>query len=130
MEVNVGENSNNSLYMYILVNNDVKMGKGKIAGQVGHVVGLITEEIVQDYYIERNDITTEAYQRYISWKKKGHAKIILKATEEEMIALIQEKECIFIRDAGKTQIPPNTLTVVGFYPTTELKEKFQHLKLL
>jgi peptidyl-tRNA hydrolase len=74
----------NSLYMYILVNNDVKMGKGKIAGQVGHVVGLITEEIVQNYYIERTDST----------------------------------------------IAPNTLTVVGFYPNVELKEKFNHLKLL
>jgi PTH2 family peptidyl-tRNA hydrolase len=120
----------NSLYMYILVNNDVKMGKGKIAGQVGHVVGLITEEIVQNYYVERTDSTIEAYNRYLSWKKKGHAKIILKATEEEMVSLIQKKECVYIKDAGKTQIAPNTLTVVGFYPNVELKEKFNHLKLL
>jgi PTH2 family peptidyl-tRNA hydrolase len=120
----------NSLYMYILVNNDVKMGKGKIAGQVGHVVGLITEEIVHNYYVERTDSTIEAYNRYLSWKKKGHAKIILKATEEEMVSLIQEKECVYIKDAGKTQIAPNTLTVVGFYPNVELKEKFNHLKLL
>jgi PTH2 family peptidyl-tRNA hydrolase len=120
----------NSLYMYILVNNDVKMGKGKIAGQVGHVVGLITEEIVQNYYVERTDSTIEAYNRYLSWKKKGHAKIILKATEEEIMSLIQKKECVYIKDAGKTQIAPNTLTVVGFYPNVELKEKFNHLKLL
>lgn len=69
-----------TLYMYILVNNDVKMGKGKIAGQVGHVVGLITEEIIQTYYtnaMENKFFNVEPYQRYMDWKKKGHAKIIL-----------------------------------------------------
>ena len=51
------------LYMYILVNNDHKMGKGKIAGQVGHVVGLITEKIVTDYYEKRDTTTIEIYER-------------------------------------------------------------------
>ena len=124
------EHTGDNLYMYILVNNDAKMGKGKIAGQVGHVVGLITEEIIQDYYEERDIIATEAYERYISWKKKGHAKIILKATEEQMKLFLNDMECVYVRDAGKTQIAPNTLTAIGFYPSTELKDKFKHLKLL
>lgn len=53
-----------------------------------------------------------------------------KATEAEMILLIEEKECIYIKDVGRTQIDPNTLTVIGFYPTLKLKDKFKHLKLL
>jgi PTH2 family peptidyl-tRNA hydrolase len=120
----------NPLYMYILVNNDHKMGKGKIAGQVGHVVGLITEKIVTDYYEKRDATSIEAITRYVNWKKTGHAKIIVKASEEEMLALLQEKECLYIRDEGRTQIPPNTMTVIGFYPTIGLKTKFAHLKLL
>jgi PTH2 family peptidyl-tRNA hydrolase len=124
------EDKSDHLYMYILVNSDAKMGKGKLAGQVGHVVGLITEEIIQDYYVDRNVIATEAYERYISWKKKGHAKIILKATESQLELFLNDMECVYVRDAGKTQLAPNTLTVVGFYPSVELKDKFKHLKLL
>jgi peptidyl-tRNA hydrolase len=45
-EVGFNETEQSPLYMYVLVNDDLKMGKGKIAGQVGHVVGLITEEII------------------------------------------------------------------------------------
>lgn len=130
MEVKVCRDDDASLYMYILVNNDAKMGKGKIAGQVGHVVGLITEDIVKNYYVCRTDDNIEAYITYLSWKDKGHAKIILKATQEEIESFVSNTDCLCIRDAGKTQLPPNTLTVVGFYPTTELKDKFKHLKLL
>lgn len=121
------ETTNDPLYMYILVNNDVKMGKGKIAGQVGHVVGLITEDIFRSYYVDgRKDV----YERYMDWKEKGHAKIILKATETELESFLHDKECVHIRDLGKTQIAPNTLTVIGYYPSVEWKDKFSHLKLL
>jgi len=133
MDTTLSQESNEPLYMYLLVNNDVKMGKGKIAGQVGHVVGLITEEIIQTYYtnaMENKFFNREPYQRYMDWKKKGHAKIILKASQAELEAFSLEKESVFIRDSGKTQIAPNTLTVVGFYPSVELKDKFSHLKLL
>jgi len=34
------------------------MGKGKIAGQVGHVVGLITEEIIRQYYTNESKFFT------------------------------------------------------------------------
>jgi peptidyl-tRNA hydrolase len=106
------------------------MGKGKIAGQVGHVSGLITEDILKKYYENKTDTTTEAYDRYVSWKQSGHAKIILKATEAELLSFIGTPECIHIRDAGRTQIEPNTLTVVGFYPTNKSKDKFSSYKLL
>jgi len=66
----------------------------------------------------------------MDWKKKGHAKIILKASEADLQAFSLDKESVSIRDLGKTQIAPNTLTVVLFYPSVELKEKFSHLKLL
>ncbi len=36
--------------MYILVNNDLGMKKGKIASQVGHVVQNITEDIIRMGY--------------------------------------------------------------------------------
>lgn len=64
------------------------------------------------------------------WKATGHAKVILKASQEQIESMIGEPETMYIRDAGRTQIAPNSLTVLGFYPSTNLKEKFKHFKLL
>jgi PTH2 family peptidyl-tRNA hydrolase len=115
--------------MYVLVNNDLNMGKGKIAGQVGHVVGLITEEIIRKSYESVKGVP-DCYLRYVKWKKTGFAKVILKATQEQITSLIGEPESIHVIDAGRTQIAPNSLTVIGFYPSSELKEKFSEYKLL
>jgi len=119
----------NNQCMYILVNDDLKMGKGKIAGQVGHVVGLITEEIIRKSYETAKGVP-DCYQRYVEWKMTGHAKVILKATQQQIEQMIGEPESIYIRDAGRTQIAPNSLTVLGFYPSANLKDKFKDYKLL
>jgi len=117
------------IYMYILVNNDLKMTKGKIASQVGHVVGLITEDILTKYYESHKGIP-DSYLRYTNWKANGEGKIILKATEEQIKKLVGEKESIYIIDEGKTQIEKGSLTVIGFYPKANLSKKFSNYKLL
>ena len=122
-------NSNKQLYMYILVNSDLNMSKGKIASQVGHVVGEITEKIIRKSY-ESNKIIPDCYSRFVKWKNSGNAKIILKATQEQIITMIDEPESIYIIDSGKTEIKSNSLTCIGFYPNTNLKEKFKNFKLL
>jgi peptidyl-tRNA hydrolase len=157
--------------MFILVNTDLKMEKGKIAAQVGHVVGIITEHIIRTAYeisIKKNfplnklaseysddmnayaDTNTDSdtdtdetltdedidafcdYIHYMRWcKYDGHVKIVLKATEAEINSLIaSETKYKYIRDAGKTQIAPNSLTVLGFFPSDILKEKMANFKLL
>lgn len=130
MEHKVGYNELNDeqYYMYVLVNDDLKMGKGKIAGQVGHVVGLITEEIIRKSY--ESDKVPDSYLRYVRWKNTGHAKIILKATQEQITSFIGYPETMYILDAGRTQIAPDSLTVLGFYPSATLKEKLKSFKLL
>ena len=119
-------------YMYILVNDDLKMGKGKIAGQVGHVVGLITDNILTDFYNSKKSEqeASDTYKKYVQWFNSGSAKIILKATEEQIKSFIGQPESAYILDMGKTQIAPNSLTVIGFYPNLNLKEKFKDYKLL
>lgn len=125
-----GSDTNNEpICMYILVNDDLKMGKGKIASQVGHVVGLITEEIIRKSYESVKGVP-DSYSRYMIWKSTGYTKIILKATEKQILNLIEHPESIHIIDAGKTQINPNSLTVLGFYPSANLKDKFKEFKLL
>ena len=128
-KVGINELEQSPLCMYVLVNDDLKMGKGKIAGQVAHVVGLITEEIIRKSY-ETVKGVPDCYARYMVWKATGHAKVILKASQEQIEQLIGEPESMYIRDAGRTQIAPNSLTVLGFYPSNTLKEKFKDFKLL
>lgn len=92
----------------IIVRKDLKMSCGKIAGQVAHA-------------------SIRAYNNAGFWNrtkyfKDGEVKVILKVnSEEELIDIMYQ--CMMsnvkyaeVRDAGKTQIEPNTLTAVGIGP--------------
>jgi PTH2 family peptidyl-tRNA hydrolase len=85
--------------MYIVVNDDLKMGKGKIASQVGHCVQHIIEEIIISHYDNKKHVYSETYTRYMKWKN-GAKKIVLKASKEEIIKLSNEMECNTVYDAG------------------------------
>lgn len=118
--------------MYILVNADLHMGKGKTAGQVGHVVGIITEEILRSVYTNPTTDTLEDYDNYNKWiKTNAYTKIVLRATEQNLLEIIEkENKCKYILDAGRTQIAPGSLTVVGFFPRNDMADKFKGYKLL
>lgn len=97
------------LRMYIVVNNDAKMGKGKVAAQVGHAVMMAVAHLI------KND--QKLYSRY---SQSGMAKIVLKANLETIEQLASAHKNVFVvRDAGRTQIESGTLTAVGFLPMTE-----------
>jgi len=119
----------NELRMYILVNTTARMKPGKIAAQVGHVVQMVTEYMV--------------YNRKSEWRaylNSGmHPKIVLKATQnemEEIAARYQRRDegawCACVRDAGRTQVAPNTLTALAFCPVTDedKPDELKELKLL
>ena len=116
------------LVMYIVVNKDLKMEPGKVASQVGHVVQLITEEIIRMGY--ESFPTPQCYIDYIKWKFNC-TKIILRATEAELKNLIvNNKNARYVIDQGHTtQVEPNSLTVVGFYPCSNMSELMKNYKL-
>lgn len=108
----------------IVVRTDLKMGKGKIAGQVAHASVRAYRE--SGFWAKRK------------WFKKGEVKIVLKVKSREELAKVVEK-CILervkpvgVRDAGRTQIEPGTLTAVAFGPVEdEVADKITgDLKLL
>jgi PTH2 family peptidyl-tRNA hydrolase len=120
-------NKSDELVMYFFVNTDLKMEKGKMCSQVGHVAQMITEEIVRLGY-ECNPVP-ELYYTYMKYKKHCK-KIVLKATQEQLLELIKMDGARYVIDAGRTQVPENSLTVVGFAPCNNLFEKFKDYKLL
>lgn len=119
--------SNKKIVMYIFVNKDLEMTKGKTCSQVAHVTQLIVEEIIrQGYEIYP---PPESYFTYMTWKSQC-TKIILKASEKELRELMKQREARPFFDDGQTQVKPNSLTVVGFFPCTEIEDFTNNFKLL
>lgn len=120
--------------MYILVNDDIKIGKGKLAGQVGHAVcTYIYRNYIRKYdgeFVRLTDNTLHYLDDYMEVQKK----IILKCPQDKLEELEKEGKYIVIRDKGLTQLEPNTLTCVciGIYDRDldEVPEWIKNLKLL
>ena len=118
----------NSLKMYIFINTDLNMTSGKIASQACHVTHLIVEEIIRNFY--EGTTTSETYINYMYWNKNC-TKIILKANTEQLIELLKLNNARGFYDNGQTtQVPENSLTVVGFFPCFDMEEITTKYKLL
>lgn len=107
------------LKMYIVINKDLKMSKGKIASQVGHATMLVTEYLIK--------FKPKLYQTY---RNLGMPKIVLQAdttTIDKLSTTINPNFVVY--DAGRTQIPIGSLTTIAFIPMTEHKI-LSSLKLL
>jgi PTH2 family peptidyl-tRNA hydrolase len=111
------------LKMYILVNQDIKMGKGKLAGQVGHAVASFLYNFALNYGVEELADYMESDQK----------KIILKCPQE-ILENLEEGGCLTIRDKGYTQLESDTLTCVNYgiwsWGDDDKPEWIKELKLL
>ena len=97
----------------ILVRQDLKLPKGKLAAQVAHAS---VEAVLRS---DSNLIK--------KWRSEGMAKIVLKVKDEAvLIRYFQQAKdnglaCSLITDAGKTVVAPGTKTCVGIGPGEENK---------
>jgi len=111
----------------IVVRNDLKMQKGKIAAQVAHASLTSAEQTKK-----------EKPELFRKWWERGQKKVVLKVNSLDAIFEITEiaerNNIVFsiIEDKGLTQIPPGTVTCVGIGPDEDKKiEKITgKLKLL
>lgn len=97
----------------IVVRQDLKLPKGKMAAQVAHA-------------------SLEAYkktdQRVVEeWEDEGVKKIVLKVPGLKELMEIKNKvkaekiPYVVIKDAGKTELKPGTITCLGIGPVKESK---------
>jgi len=97
--------------MVCVVNHGLKMGKGKIAAQVGHAAVTATLEMGKN---EPNMLE--------AWLGQGQKKVCVKGNDADHLLEIAEAardaglQAVEIRDAGHTQIPAGSLTVVAIGP--------------
>ncbi|MCG3215914.1 MAG: peptidyl-tRNA hydrolase Pth2 [Candidatus Heimdallarchaeota archaeon] len=96
----------------IAVRTDLKMSKGKTAVQVAH--GSLSA------YVKTKRIYPDWAD---NWFSEGQKKITVKVkSEEEILQLANNAKRLevpfsVINDAGLTQLPPGTTTVIGIGPT-------------
>ncbi len=97
----------------IIIRNDLKLPKGKLAAQVAHAS---VEALLKS---DKDDIN--------EWKKQGMKKIILKVDNKEQLlkykTISEDNNLItaLITDAGKTVVEPGTITCLGIGPDNEEK---------
>jgi peptidyl-tRNA hydrolase, PTH2 family len=119
--------------MYIVINHDLKMGKGKIAAQAAHSACKVIEKFERCIFgsCKGGDWSI---LHYYQWKVGSYTKIVLRATEEQMKQLIEKYPgiCVFTYDEGRTQIKSGSLTSIAFFPINKqgVPKELIKLKLL
>jgi PTH2 family peptidyl-tRNA hydrolase len=111
----------------IVVRNDLKMGKGKLAVQVAHAS------------ISSYEVARRSKSKWVdSWLFENQAKICVKVDSEQELRSVKGKidqaglPNALIQDAGLTQLEPGTVTCLGIGPCpSDLVDRYTGtLKLL
>jgi len=111
----------------LVVRNDIKMSKGKTASQCAHAAVLCYDKAKET----QEDILSD-------WFRSGQPKIVLRTESYDDMKQLQNAAkdigilTVIVQDAGLTQLPPGTATVLGIGPgpTDKIKSLVSHLKLL
>lgn len=120
-----------SFKMVLCVRNDLGMGKGKMCAQCGHAcVGIYRKIISGD---------NEKHKQWLKqWENDAEGKIALKVDNLEDLKKLRDEAkklelpTYTVMDAGKTQIPEGSITVLAIGPSSKARiDKItSHLKLL
>lgn len=101
--------------MYIVVREDLGMSVGKVAAQVGHAVQKVMEDEREDVPLQ--DLTASSrHFRIREWRKGSSTKIIKGADAKEFEKVKDLQDTYLIVDEGRTEIEPNTETVIAVCP--------------
>ena len=104
------------LVCYLIVNNSLKMSKGKVGSQCGHAISALFQVIPRKT------------KWFHEWLKQGEPIVCLKASEEEIEELVKDYAAtgktkvddslwgIPLHDAGRTEVKENSLTVFALRP--------------
>ncbi|KAF8660261.1 hypothetical protein HU200_057827 [Digitaria exilis] len=112
--------------MVLVARNDLKMGKGKIAAQCSHATLGLFKKLQQ-----------RAPKSLRRWERCGQVKVVVKIeSEEDMLVLQGRAKSLNLPthitiDAGRTQIAPNSRTVMAILgPADMVDDVTGGLKLL
>ena len=101
--------------MVLVTRDDLKLSKGKLAAQCSHAA--------VNCAIKARKKAVRLYER---WNNVGARKIVVRADDEPHLRPLYAKAltaglvCDLVKDAGHTEIPPGTVTVLGIGPSPRL----------
>lgn len=141
-EVSLRANQDDPIVMYIIVNENLNMSIGKACAQCAHASQMLQlkyQNTTAKYYDEEfADITQEQEDKWVIfqwWLEGSFRKIVLKADDKEFIKVknIMTEHDVLVVDAGLTEIPSGSETVIGLWPMHKSKapkiiKKLQVLK--
>ncbi|XP_077275813.1 peptidyl-tRNA hydrolase 2, mitochondrial [Temnothorax americanus] len=99
--------------MVLVVRSDLSMGKGKTAAQCAHAALECCRQII------KNEKRKPMFEY---WLRIGQPKVVVQISSEEKLLTLADKAqragltTAIIKDAGRTQLQPGTVTVVGIGP--------------
>ncbi len=97
--------------MVLVTRSDLKLSPGKLAAQVAHAAVTCAIETKK-----------ENSKWFFKWQEEGAKKAVLKVETEKEFFLLKKKaeelkiSAFIIEDAGHTEIPAGTKTVIGIGP--------------
>jgi PTH2 family peptidyl-tRNA hydrolase len=102
--------------MVLVIRTDLKMSTGKMIAQAAHAA------------VEANEQAKKTHSKqWRKWRDEGAKKVSLEAWSlEELLDLSENAEKlnivnVLIKDAGHTELPPGTTTVLGLGPDLSQK---------
>tara|TARA_B100000683_G_scaffold42513_2_gene37943 strand:- start:1363 stop:1731 length:369 start_codon:yes stop_codon:yes gene_type:complete len=101
----------NEVTMVLVTRDDLKLSKGKLAAQCSHAAVNCAMKAKR-----------KAARLYERWNNFGARKIVVRADDESHLRQLYAKAlegslvCDLVKDAGHTEIPPGTVTVLGIGP--------------
>ncbi|KAI6239231.1 hypothetical protein M3Y99_00597500 [Aphelenchoides fujianensis] len=114
--------------MIFVANMGLQMGKGKLAAQVGHAA-------LGVYCAAKRTKQGQAGLKH--WERMGATKVVVKGESADHLSelLVQAKQlgihAYLVQDAGFTQIPSGSKTILGLFGPVELVDQVTgSLKLL
>ncbi|KAI0472251.1 PTH2-domain-containing protein [Xylaria cf. heliscus] len=117
--VNPGSNPNEECKLVLVVRTDLGMTKGKIAAQCSHATLACYKTLSRSASRQPTSAEAKILQR---WERLGQAKIAVQVkSQDELLTLMGKARSLgitaeVIQDAGRTQIDPGSLTVLGVGP--------------
>ncbi|GAW15025.1 hypothetical protein ANO14919_044330 [Xylariales sp. No.14919] len=116
---NPGGNPNEECKLVLVVRTDLGMTKGKIAAQCSHATLACYKTLSRSAARQPTSAEAKILQR---WERLGQAKIAVQVkSQDELLTLMGKARGLgvtaeVIQDAGRTQIDPGSLTVLGVGP--------------
>ncbi|KAI0900434.1 PTH2-domain-containing protein [Annulohypoxylon nitens] len=111
--------ANEECKLVLVVRTDLGMTKGKIAAQCSHATLACYKTLTKAASHNPSSPEAKLLQR---WERRGQAKIAVQVkSEDELLELMGKARSLgitseVIQDAGRTQIDPGSLTVLGVGP--------------